>query len=91
MSFNFSPEHERRTLEKRYGASEAAFIVAAMMVVAEEDYEYVDNVRVARVGDKAEEEAYEDQKQHGCCGYYDDEVGPSPGGHQYRWGFNYGH
>jgi hypothetical protein len=82
-------------LSARYGASEADFIVADVRALGhastEHEFEYLDNVRVMRVGSDDETLAYEAQRENGCCGAYDTETGVSPAGYRYRWGFNYGH
>jgi len=49
----------------------------------------VDNMRVARVGDRQHHHRYMRQKKHGCCGSHDFIVTLSDG--QYHLGFNYGH
>lgn len=50
-----------------------------------------DNHRYALKGDQTSEAAFEERESHGCCGSYRTEVGPSPLGHIYLYGFNYGH
>ena len=53
-------------------------------------YEYVDNVRIAVVGNCDEERAYDLAIDHGCCGYCDVILVGSDGV-EFRFGFNYGH
>jgi hypothetical protein len=50
---------------------------------------YVDNRRVAKVGNRQHFHHYMKQKSKGCCGSYDTVVTLSDG--QYHLGFNYGH
>jgi len=52
--------------------------------------ECVDNIRVARVGDRDAEAQYAKQLEKGCCGYVDEYV-KHPDGTAYMVGFNYGH
>lgn len=52
-------------------------------------YENTDNFRVCRVGDKAEEAAYQKAFDRGCCGYKDWEIEIEDV--KYKLGFNYGH
>lgn len=76
-----------------HGDEEAAWLqrqVAAFWDRAG-DYECVDNTRLARSGDPAEVCAYEAAREGGCCGSEDVELGPSPRGHVYLYGFNHGH
>jgi len=57
---------------------------------ANEDCDYVDNVRLAVEGGSSEE-VYDDARQSGCCGSVDVELKGSPSGAVYLFGFNYGH
>lgn len=50
-----------------------------------EEYEYSDNFRFARKGNRKEIMAYWEIRLGGCCGFYDEEVG------NFLVGFNYGH
>lgn len=50
-----------------------------------------DNFRVARAGDKDSEERFNEAESEGCCGCGGGVFGPSPLGHTYWYGFNYGH
>jgi len=92
---DLNPESWRALLTERYGEREADFIVADVRALehasTEDDFEYLDNRRVMRVGADDEAQAYEAQRASGCCGEYDTETGVSPAGYRYRWGFNYGH
>lgn len=78
----------------KYGKEEEEFLLGALegfWTSAEKgEYEYVDNIRLARQGD-ADCAEYEEIRQGGCCGFMDTEFGPSPGGHTYLYGFNHGH
>jgi hypothetical protein len=56
---------------------------------SERDYEYADNLRIARVNVPEEVKEYEFIKDHGCCGFYD-RVITHPDG-DLMIGFNYGH
>ena len=56
-----------------------------------EVYEYLDNFRIALVGDGLSERFYEDRQAEGCCGAVDTVFGPLPCGYSFRWGFNHGH
>lgn len=53
------------------------------------EYEFQDNHRYARVGNKQETDAYYEQANTGCCGSYDVII-PCDGG-DIMYGFNYGH
>jgi hypothetical protein len=57
----------------------------------EDEYECVDNVRLADDGDELERQAYGAAVDGGCCGGHDREFGGSPAGRTYLYGFNYGH
>jgi len=54
------------------------------------DSEYVNNIRVARVGDVDAETAYAEKKEKGCCGFVDIVV-KHKDGTLYMLGYNYGH
>jgi hypothetical protein len=54
-------------------------------------FDNVDNIRLALVGDKGSEAQYDERAREGCCGSHSMEFGPSPKGHFYAYGFNYGH
>ncbi len=54
----------------------------------DEPFPCADNFRLALKGDEA---SYEEAVCNGCCGSVDIEVGPSPSGRTYLYGFNYGH
>lgn len=57
-----------------------------------DEYEYVDNLRIAEKGNRKSESLYERQKAQGCCGFAD--YIPIPflsDGKEYYFGFNYGH
>ena len=78
----------------KYGPVEGDWLVqqlATFWEKAADQYDCVDNVRLARVGDTNDEEQYDESKREGCCGFEDVTFGPSPGGHTYNFGFNYGH
>ena len=79
--------------ETKFGVEEAAFINNATNAwfATEGEFECSDNFRLCRIGDLAGEAEYEDARNDGCCGFIDIEIGPSPAGHKYRYGFNYGH
>ena len=51
----------------------------------ENDYEYYDNIRLARSENQKEVWEYYDRQNKGCCGFYDTEV------NGILMGFNYGH
>lgn len=55
-----------------------------------DDLEYMDNLRIARIGDKAQEAAYFDARDQGCCGSVDT-IKMCSSARQYRIGCNYGH
>jgi hypothetical protein len=83
-------------LEQKFGVDEAAFLVSAISAWFEanggsDEFDCSDNFRLCRVGDPIGEAEYEDARSDGCCGFVDIEIGPSPAGHIYRHGFNYGH
>ena len=78
----------------RYGDAEANWLreqASAFWDEHDGEFECVDNARVCRVGDEEDEARYDEEARTGCCGSHEDEVGPSPGGHRYRHGFNHGH
>ena len=52
---------------------------------------YVDNVRVAEVGNKKQEREYKKKAQQGCCGFTDKEVTHEPTGRTFKIGCNWGH
>ena len=66
-------------------------------------YDYADNFRVSLVLEFGipivdnhgkmigVDEEYADSRDNGCCGFEDVQFGPSPDGHMYVYGFNYGH
>lgn len=53
------------------------------------DYDYMDNFRVAKVGNRQHYHHYRKAKERGCCGSHD-EIITTPWG-QFHIGFNYGH
>lgn len=55
-----------------------------------DEYEYMDNYRVARVDDGDAQRRYEEARDSGCCGSHDVDL-TGPDGHVYSLGFNYGH
>ena len=59
--------------------------------INEGSFEFVDNERLARVGNLTEEFEFDERARQGCCGSHNVVFGPSPGGHHYRYGFNHGH
>ena len=81
-------------VEAQFGAEEAQWLSGELKKfwdsVDESDYENSDNFRMAIKGGPSEA-AYEDARADGCCGFSDIEIGPSPLGHTYLYGFNYGH
>jgi len=54
-----------------------------------ENYDYVDNFRVAKFGNTSQMRRYKRDRNNGCCGFYD-KIVDGPGG-KYLIGFNYGH
>jgi hypothetical protein len=54
------------------------------------EFDFVDNVRVARKGNASEEAEYEAQREQGCCGFCDMELACDDGS-TLLYGFNYGH
>jgi hypothetical protein len=56
----------------------------------EHDFEYMDNRRIALVGNKEQEDFYNLCKERGCCGQYDT-LKMCSSARQYRVGCNYGH
>lgn len=78
----------------RFGTAEEDYVrsqLEAFWLNPDNDFEYTDNFRLARKGDADDEAAYEETRRGGCCGYHDIEIGPSPGGYTYLYGFNFGH
>jgi len=55
----------------------------------DDPYPRMDCGRIARKGVQEQEVEYEATRS--CCGQVDVEFGPSPLGHTYMYGFNYGH
>lgn len=77
-----------------YGTEEVSFIeqeLEKFWIENDGEFEFMDNYRLGRVGDAAEEAEYDEIARTGCCGSHDMVIGPSPGGHSYRYGFNHGH
>lgn len=65
--------------------------LAAWWDANQDSFEYVDNSRFCLVGDLESEKQYDDVAFGGCCGSHDEQIGPSPLGNSYRFGFNHGH
>jgi hypothetical protein len=84
-------------LFERIGYAETNWVHAAIHRWRRENdpngdrFEYSDNTRIAIKGDLGSELVYEDRRDAGCCGSVDVELGPSPTGRTYLFGFNYGH
>jgi hypothetical protein len=83
-------------LEQKFGVDEAAFLVREIDAWIDanggpDEFDCADNFRLCRVGDSVGEAEYEETRNDGCCGSVDIEIGPSPAGHVYHHGFNYGH
>ncbi len=55
-----------------------------------DDLEHMDNLRVARIGDSAQEKEYWRMADSGCCGSMDI-IHMCSSARQYRLGCNYGH
>ncbi len=55
----------------------------------EQDLDYMDNERFAYLDDPEQVAAYEDAREHGCCGYVDVDI--IVGGRPAMIGCNYGH
>lgn len=85
----------REELCAKYGTRDADWIDQQLFAFWDangpDGYDCVDNHRLARKSDAADMEAYETAANLGCCGSYEGQLGPSPDGHMYVWGFNYGH
>jgi hypothetical protein len=56
----------------------------------EDELECMDNLRIARIGNKAQEETYFYRQAGGCCGFMDT-IKMCSSARQYRIGCNYGH
>lgn len=56
----------------------------------EDSFDCMDNTRVARIGDKEQEDFYYEVQRNGCCGYRDI-IKMCSSARQYRVGCNYGH
>lgn len=54
-----------------------------------ENYYYIDNIRIARVDSKEQMASYTRLVSEGCCGYFDEIVNVD--NVRYKVGFNYGH
>lgn len=55
----------------------------------EYEYECADNLRLARVDNPEECAEYDERRDDGCCGFYDQEIEHPDG--NILVGFNYGH
>lgn len=79
----------------KYGPEEEAYLVEQIQNfwsnTEQGDFDCVDNIRLARQGAVEECAEYEETQRTGCCGSHDIVFGPSPNGHSYLYGFNYGH
>jgi len=76
----------------RYGADIGQWIeneIRCMYI--EVNDEYYDNLRVAEVGNKDEEDMYKQLKNNGCCGFEDRVVKCPINGKEYKLGMNFGH
>ncbi len=86
---------KNRTFIQRFGQVEGEWLADQIHdfwdAAAEQGdpYECVDSERTALKGDEGQEALYDDAIT--CCGSCDVEFGPSPAGHTYKYGFNYGH
>lgn len=58
-------------------------------LIEQEELEFADNFRFARVGVEDEEFEYSRKAEDGCCGYFDKVVEIK--GVEYKVGCNYGH
>lgn len=61
-----------------------------MKELKDPEYYYIDNWRLALVGHAESEQAYNEKRKQGCCGFYDEEL-KTKSGNTYKVGFNYGH
>ena len=78
----------------RYGKFEADWLHEQINDFWEDmgaGFDCIDNLRLCRKGDVADEARYDEIERDGCCGSHNTEFGPSPEGHFYLYGFNYGH
>lgn len=77
-------------------ADEIGYVCAAWAqkqlhdAIHQDDIEYPDNERYCRVGNAAEEAAFDAIARDGCCGVAEWEA-VDPEGRRWRFGFNYGH
>lgn len=55
-----------------------------------DDFDHMDNVRVARIGNADHEAAYSQAEDWGCCGFKDI-IKMCSSARQYRIGCNFGH
>ena len=83
-------------LEQKFGTEEASFLAHEISAWIDanggsDEFECSDNFRLCQVGDPIGESEYGEIRNSGCCGSVDIEIGPSPAGHFYHYGFNYGH
>lgn len=83
MNLNDVPEIDRDWLREKMAEAEGDD--------PQGDWECQDNLRLAVEGDVASENAYEDARRSGCCGFFDVRFDGAPSGRTYLWGFNYGH
>ena len=73
-----------------FGARVAANLYVALMSAVEGTKDYnIDNFRFAAKDNAEEVAAYEQAKNKGCCGFFDDEIDVD--GKTFLFGFNYGH
>lgn len=91
------PPELRETL-RRYGWTKAQIRMVCKQLDEvckdEDEYQYMDNLRVARKSNAAEVTEYNVAAEQGCCGVYDEELEIEAGGNKKEiilFGFNFGH
>jgi|10_taG_2_1085330.scaffolds.fasta_scaffold169027_3 hypothetical protein len=63
-----------------------------MKYIENGNFEFVDNIRIAELGNEESEQRYEELKDMGCCGFEDYIYVPFDlKGRKYYFGFNHGH
>ena len=74
------------------GKIPTAIYMNAMKFIDNGNFEFVDNVRIAELGNEESEKRYKELKDMGCCGFVDYIYVPFElKGKKYYFGFNHGH
>jgi len=81
----------REELVERYGGKISNRLMSKLEYTYfnDNEYDYADNLRIARAGNEEEVKEYVKDHNNGCCGYYDDVLVIE--NDVFLMGFNYGH